>query len=174
MILVSHTNVALPRKPAPLPKPKSGPDWTKIKYNSGKRIGNVYVIEVYVNDFIGATNNLTQEHLLHFSCAILHNVHSISPPKHITKYPGGNSISKKKIGKVIEGWDFTNEILGWICNGKEFTIQLLVEKSKTMLKLIKKCLKFRSILLKRFQSLAVKLQRAAFVIPGGSSLFFSL
>ena len=40
----------------------------------------VDTIEVFVNDFTGATNNADLTHLLHLSRCMLYGIHSISPP----------------------------------------------------------------------------------------------
>ena len=102
-----------------------------MTFKAGKNsVGNMDINEVYVNDFIGATNNLTREHLLHFSRLMLHGVHSIYPPQNITNHPGGESIPKNKLDKGEGEWGFTKEILGCIFDGKEFTVQLPAEKQK--------------------------------------------
>ena len=45
-------------------------------------------MEVYVDDFIGITNNLSQENLEKWSRAMLHGIHSIFPPPEITGHKG--------------------------------------------------------------------------------------
>ena len=43
----------------------------------------VNLTEVFVDDFIGATNNTTISHLTH-SRAMLHRIHSVFPPSNVT------------------------------------------------------------------------------------------
>ena len=57
----------------------------------------VDIIEVFVNDFIGATNNADITYLLHLSRCMLHGIHAISPPSEVTQYGGGDSVSEKKL-----------------------------------------------------------------------------
>ena len=84
----------------------------------------ITVTEVFVDDFIGMTNNLELEHMQHISRSMLHGIHSIFPPPEITNHSGGDSISEKKIKKGEGTWESQKEILGWIFDGNEFSIQL--------------------------------------------------
>ena len=91
------------------------------------------LIEVFVDDFIGCTDNLTRSHLVKFTRAMMHGIHSIYPPPSVTGHTGGDPISEKKL-KQLEGlWEHVKEILGWILNGANYTIRLpekKVEKSR--------------------------------------------
>ena len=129
------------------------------------------LIEVFVDDFIGATNNTSPEHLEHFSRAMLFGVHSVFPPPAITGHQGEDPISQKKLSQGEGTWRHTKEILGWLVDGAAFTIQLLPDKCTTMAKLIKKLCKQSHCTLHTFQELAGKLQHASFGIPGGKGLF---
>ena len=62
----------------------------------------VDLIEVFVNDFIGCTDTATQEHITHFSGAMLHGIHEIFPPPSVTGHSRGDPISEKKL-KKLEG-----------------------------------------------------------------------
>ena len=153
---------------------KMMPSKAQIPNKTEKSKEGTTLVEVFVDDFIGATNKLDDEHLLHVSRSMLHGVHSIFPPEEITKHPGGDSIAEQKIDKGEGKWDTRKEILGWDINGEDYTIQLPPNKSDKIVKLIRKILKSRSIPLKRFQKLAGKLQHASIGIPGGSGLFSPL
>jgi hypothetical protein len=87
------------------------------------------LVEVYVDDFIGVTNNMEPQHLQHFGRAMLHGIHSLFPPPAITGHDGGDPISEKKMQKGDGQWAHIKEILGWEFNGKDFTIQLPQEKA---------------------------------------------
>jgi hypothetical protein len=92
---------------------------------------------VFVDDFIGATNTTSPEHLEHFSRAMLFGVHSVFPPPAITGHQGEDPISQKKLSQGEDDtWRNTKEILGWLVDGAAFTIQLLPEKCTTMAKQI--------------------------------------
>jgi hypothetical protein len=129
------------------------------------------ILEVFVDDFIGGTNDISLKHLTKVSRAMLHGVHSIFPPNEVTKHPGGDSIAEQKIAKGEGKWCFQKEILGWDFDGKEYTIQLPPDKCDKIVALIKKTIKQHSVPLKRFQELAGKLQHASMGIPGGAGLF---
>jgi len=72
----------------------------------------VNLVEVFVDDFIGATNNSDRTHLQHFSRAMLHGVHSIFPPPAVTGHHGQDPISQKKMDQGEGIWSTTKEILG--------------------------------------------------------------
>ena len=129
------------------------------------------LVEVFVDDFIAATNNSTEDHLRHFSRAMLTGVHSIFPPPHVSGHSGEDPVSQKKLRQGEGTWEVTKEILGWIVDGAQFTIQLPPEKCHKIVRLIKKLTKQNYTSLRRFQELAGKLQHASFGIPGGKGLF---
>ncbi len=97
----------------------------------------VNLTEVFVDDFIGATNNTDPDHLRHFSRAMLHGVHSIFPPPNITGHSGEDPVSQKKLHQGEGLWESTKEILGWLVDGANFTIQLMPEKCQKISKQIK-------------------------------------
>ena len=132
------------------------------------------IIEVFVDDFIGCTNDTNDSHLTSISRSMLHGIHSIFPPNEVTNHPGGDSIAEKKIDKGEGKWEYIKEILGWNFDGKNYTIQLPPDKCDNIIKLIKSSLKQRALPLKKFQKIAGKLQHASMGIPGGAGLFSPL
>eukprot|EP00957_Ditylum_brightwellii_P003264 248401-Ditylum_brightwellii.AAC.1 len=53
-----------------------------LPLTKGQKLSNsveATMLEVFVNDFIGATNDLSHPHLEHFSLAMLHGLHSMYP-----------------------------------------------------------------------------------------------
>ena len=95
----------------------------------------VNLVEVFVDDYIGATNNGSLQHLTNLSRAMLHGIHSIFPPPAHSGHQGGDPISQKKLKQDEGRWASTKEILGWIVNGLNFTIQLTPEKSYELVEL---------------------------------------
>ena len=79
----------------------------------------VTIFEVFVDDFIGATNNLNPSHLQQASRAVLHGIHSIFPPPKITGHNGFDPISESKLHKGDGTWSTKKEILGWLFDGSE-------------------------------------------------------
>ena len=62
----------------------------------------INLVEVFVDDFIGATNNLSEDYLTHFSRAMLFGVHSILQPPEISQHQGQDPISQKNCNKAKE------------------------------------------------------------------------
>ena len=131
----------------------------------------ITLIEVFVDDFIGMTNGGTEDHLRHVSRAMLHGVHSIFPPPDASGHDGEDPIAQKKLDNGDGDWQYVKEILGWIIDGEQYTIQLPLEKCQKITALIKAIVKSPRCHLKKFQVLAGKLQHASYGIPGGAGLF---
>jgi hypothetical protein len=132
---------------------------------------NTKLIEVYVDDFITATNNLDISHLTQMARATLHGIHSIFPPTAVSKHSGGDPISEKKMIANEGLFDYEKEILGWIFNGVEYTISLPTAKVKKIQTLLKQTAKQGTVPIKQFQQLTGKLNHAAIGIPAGRGLF---
>ena len=129
------------------------------------------LIEVYVDDFIACTDDISQAQLLKLSRAMLHGIHTVFPPPHVTGHNGGDPISEKKLDKKEGLWDHVKEILGWILDGTNHTIFLPPEKVEKIKQLIRKTNKHPKIRLKEFQKLAGILHHASYGMPGGRGLF---
>ena len=126
--------------------------------------------EVYVDDFIGMTNNLQQNHILQYSRAILHSIHSIFPPPSVSKHKGEDPISVKKLIQGEGLWHYKKELLGWDVNGKEYTIQLPKAKQDKLITLLTTIIKNKKCTLETFQKLQGKLIHASTGIPNGKGL----
>ena len=90
----------------------------------------VNLVEVFVDDFIGATNNSTMKHLEHFSWAMLFGVHSIFPLSAVSGHHGQDPVLQKKLAQGKGLWETTKEILGWLVNGAKFTVQTHTEQGR--------------------------------------------
>ena len=102
----------------------------------------VNLIEVFVEDFIASTNNTNWEQLTQFSRAMLHGIHSIFPPLEVSGHQGEDPISQKKLIQGEGLWETTKDILGWIFDRSNFTIQPTPDKCQKIAKLIKKSAKW--------------------------------
>lgn len=126
--------------------------------------------EVYVDDYIGLVQSPDPEVLRHHSRALLHAIHQIFPP--VTgEDKSDDPISYKKL--VLEGegvWDTRKEILGWIFEGINRTMELPPQKLKNLLAKIKQILRSGHCERKEFESLVGKFTHAVMGIPGGSAL----
>jgi hypothetical protein len=131
---------------------------------------------VYVDDFLMAAVQSREGDLLEKAGrATLHAIHSVFPPPRPTDPPGTKDpISEKKLAKGDARWDTTKEILGYELDGIKRTVQLPKTKSEALLKELRKVLKKQRIPLKRFRSLAGRLQHAARILPAAKAFFTPL
>lgn len=139
----------------------------------------VNLIEVFVDDYIAISNAPTKRQLLHISRAMLHGIHSIFPPPDVTGHAGEDPIAQKK---MLEGeglWQDCKEILGWIFDGKAYTISLPQKKIE---KIIAEINKFKKVAkrkqkrqqrmpLNKWQKMAGSLMHASFGLVGGKAMF---
>ena len=129
------------------------------------------LLEVFVDDFIGCTDILSQKHILNITRAMLHGIHSVFPPPSVTNHNGGDPISEKKLDKLEGLWSHVKELLGWIIDGANYTICLPPEKVQKITKSIKQIKKRNGVKLLEFQKIAGTLHHASMGIPGGRGLF---
>lgn len=131
-----------------------------------------HLFEVFVDDYIGLVQSTDVSVLQHHSRALLHGIHQIFPPPLATGHDASeNPISLKKL--VVDGdgiWDTVKEILGWIFNGLERTMQLPASKVQKLRDTIHQTLRDGRIQRKAFESLIGKCQHACLGIPGGRAL----
>ena len=66
------------------------------------------LVEVFVDAFIGATNNISKEHLGQFSRAMLFRVHLIFPPPEVSGHHGKDPVSQNKLNQGGGTWEYTN------------------------------------------------------------------
>ena len=77
------------------------------------------------------SNNTSHAHLLQISCAMLHGVHAIFPPPAVTIHNGFDPVALSKL-EIEEGtWEHVKDILGWIMDGLNGIIQLMVNNART-------------------------------------------
>ena len=126
---------------------------------------------MYVDDYIGLLQSRDEAALRHHSRALLHAVHQIFPPPAATGHHGEDPISQKKLIDDKEGlWDTIKEILGWMFDGMERTMQLPEKKVLSLRATIKELLHRGNIELKAFESFLGKVQHGCMGIPGGTAL----
>ena len=133
------------------------------------------LVEVFVDDFIGATNYINPNYLRRLSQCMLHGIHSVFPPTEVLHKEQADSVAETKLEKGDRLWAYEKEILGWVFCGKMFTIRPPQEKCDCILDRLHKIRKFKSKIPKKvLESLAGKLQHASFALPGGASLFLPI
>ena len=95
------------------------------------------LVEVFVDAFIGATNNISKEHLEHFSRVVLFGVHLVFLLLEVSGRHGEDPVSQKKLDQGDVTWEYTKEIMGWLVDGADFTLRIMPEKCVRISKLIK-------------------------------------
>ena len=135
----------------------------------------ISLLEVFVDDFIGLTDNTSRAHLENFSRAMLHGIHTVFPPPSVTgHHVGGDPISEKKLKKLEGLWEHVKEVLGWMLDGANYTIKLPDAKIKKIVDTLKKLGRQRTIRVLDFQKIAGTLHHASMGIPGGRGLFTTI
>ena len=129
------------------------------------------LFECFVDDFMAITNDLCEENLTNISRTMLYAIHAIFPPPDVTGHEGEDSVSIKKIDNGDGRWNYIKEILGWIINGRDYTITLPPERLEKILLQINQAKRQKKVALNEMQQLAGKLQHASFAMPGGWGLF---
>ena len=135
----------------------------------------LHLFEVYVDDFIGLVQSTDVNVLRHHSRSLLHAIHQLFPPPAQTGHTGEDPVSQKKLKLDQEGvWDTRKEILGWIFDGLQRTMELPPKKIDKIRTTINDILRANYCDTKSFSSLVGKLQHAALGIPAGNSLLAPL
>ena len=133
------------------------------------------LLEIYVDDFTAALQCTHPQVLLHHSRALLHGIHSVFPPApHTSTNPDDEPVSLKKLQEGEGVWAFRKEILGWIFDGINRTIELPPGKLDKIRQTVKKLLLRQHASVPEFQSTLGKLQHAAIGIPNGKGLLSPL
>jgi len=132
------------------------------------------LIECFVDDFIGCTDNLTRSHLVKFTRAMMHGMHSIFQPPSVTGHKGGDPISEKKLRQLEGLWEHVKEILGWILNGANYTICLPEKKVTKIQTTLRQIRKKSKVPLNDFHKIAGTLHHASMGIPDGRGLFTAI
>jgi hypothetical protein len=131
---------------------------------------------VYVDDFIlAAVEDASGKFLQKTARATLHAIHSVfQPPAATGTLDAKDPISEKKLAKGDARWDTKKEILGYWLDGINRTIQLPPPRADDLLKEGRAILKKQRVPLKRFRSLAGRLQHAARILPAARAFFTPL
>ena len=131
----------------------------------------LHVMEVYVDDFCTLVQTSDVAVLRHVSRALLHAIHSVSPPPPaISGHGGGDPISNKKLLEGEGEWDTRKEILGWVFDGARRCIELPPKKMASMIDDLKIILRKPSISFTNFEKIVGRLRHAAIGLPAGRGL----
>ena len=78
-----------------------------------------------MDDFIGVTNNNAQDRLRHFTRAMPIGIHYELPSPEVSGHQGQYPISEKNLYQGEGTWETTKEILGWLVDRANFTLQIM-------------------------------------------------
>ena len=68
-------------------------------------MSNFTLLDIFVDDFVALTDDLTQDHLLKVSRALLHGINTVFLLPDVTEHNGGYPISEKKLANLNGIWD---------------------------------------------------------------------
>ena len=130
-----------------------------------------YIIEVFMDDFIGAVIPVAQSQLNHVANSIMHGIHDVFPPE---PTPETDPISVKKLEKQDGSWATVKDILGITFDGEAKTLWLSADKRDAIIGRLKQWVRLSTkrggIPYDEFQSTLSKLQHAFITIPAGRGL----
>jgi len=75
------------------------------------------LLDVYMDDFIGLAEAITEQELIHFTQAVLHGIRGVFPPPGPMDDLNNEPISIKKLKQGDDHWDTQKEILNWFFDG---------------------------------------------------------
>ena len=130
-------------------------------------------LEVFVDDFIAMTQNVSR--IQHLTRSILHGIEEVFPSIEVTGHVAGREpVSEKKVKRGEANWEVTKDVLGWLVDGDNRTVQLTPDKAKAYGDELKKLLRKKKIPLARFRKIVGKLRFAALCLPAGRALMTPL
>ena len=82
----------------------------------------INLLEVFMDYFIGMTNNISQDHLRHFFLEILIGIHSVFPPPEVSVHQVQDPMSEKNMYQGEVTWETAKDTLVWLVYGAKFTL----------------------------------------------------
>jgi hypothetical protein len=132
-----------------------------------------YLIDVYVDDFIGLVIPTCQQHMDHVANGMMYAIHDVFPQE---EDPSEDPISFKKLLQGEGSWDVIKDILGFVFNGDDKTVWLsegkrdaLITTMKGWLRSTRKSARF-GVPFPEFRSVLYKVRHAFLTIPAGKGL----
>jgi len=132
-----------------------------------------YLIEVYVDDFMGLATPTSQKTLDHVANSVMCGIHDVFPTE---PHEEDDPISLKKLLQQDGAWDTMKDLLGFVFNGEDHTMWLtegkrdaLLQTLSTWLRSARKNKQF-GIPFNEFRSVLYKVRHAFMSIPAGKGL----
>jgi hypothetical protein len=154
-----------------LPHTTTNEDYNELPEHAPDNDDLLYMLEVFVDDFIGLVIPASREQLDHVASAMMHGIHDVFPPDPDCD---ADPISNKKLRKGDAEWANVKEILGMTFDGTNKTIWLATEKRDALIASLHTWIRLAKrqggILFDEFRSVMSKLQHAFITIPAGRGL----
>ncbi len=131
-----------------------------------------YLLEVYMDDFIGLAIPTSQQQLQHYSNAVMYGIHDVFPPD---DNDNDDPISLRKLIKGDGSWAIVKDILGLTFNGDNKTVWLEENKRTALLTILTSWIRSAKrrtagIPFTQFRSVVAKIRHAFVTIPAGRGL----
>ncbi len=97
------------------------PEYAKLPETGDDSDKFLYMVEVYVDDFMSLVISVTREQLRHVANAIMHGIHDVFPPE---DDDSNDPISEKKLKKGEGRYETRKTLLGFDFDGKAKTMWL--------------------------------------------------
>ena len=94
-------------------------DFRALPKQAADSAGLRYVLEVYMDDYLGLAIPASQDHLRHTANAMLNGIHDVFPPD---SNDAEDPISLKKLQNGDGAWALQKDILGFTFDGVEKTL----------------------------------------------------
>ena len=150
----------------PLSQPKDRPPLTRHR-------GPIRHVDVFVDDFIGIAQG-SRHRCTNMRCCIMHAVDKVFSQWDLVTLHHKEAISEKKLLKGEGRWSQWKEILGWILDTSQGTLELTNCRKDCILVIFEDLHHKRCIGIKKWQQLLGELQFMGPAIPRASSLFGAL
>ena len=126
------------------------------------------LLQVFVDDFIFATQSESTEDLKELLRTALAAIFSVlPPPKESGNVNGRDPVSEKKMNKGDGKWSHLKVILGFIFDGRRRSVQLPQDKLDKQLGELEKMLEKTRVPLQKYRKVVIKLRHSAEILPPG-------
>ncbi len=148
------------------------PEYANFLETEQEATGFLYMVEVYVNDFMSLVIKVSREQLRHIANAIMHGIQDISPPEDDNS---NDPISEKKMKKGEGRYETRKTLLGFNFDGKAKTMWLKSTKCEKLLTVLKEWIRTgkrgsQGIPFSKFESTIAKIRHAFTCILAGQGL----
>jgi len=147
-------------------------DYATLPDSTATKTGFLYMVEVYIDDFMSLVIPVSQEQLRHVATAVMTGIHDVFPADDVNS---NNSISEKKLIKQEGQFAMLKTLLGFDFDGTAKTMWLEVAKQEKLLTIFKSWVRTgkrgtAGIPFKEYESVVSKLRHTFISIPAGVGL----